>query len=333
MNKPAKPRILCLLKILHERSDEEHPLSTTQLIQLLKSEYGVEAYRTTVAADIEQLTAFGVDIYTVHSTQNKYFLSSRLFELPELRLLTDAVESSRFITDKKSRELLTKIGTLTSCYHADTLSRSIFSDTGFKQHNEQGYYVIDAISSAIEQKKKISFQYYQYNSVKQRELKNGGKPYLVSPFRMVWNGDYYYLLGYSDKHHGMVCFRVDRILRQPKLTDEAAVPMPNEQVLNRYLKTTFRMFGGQRQNVNLYCDNSMMNAVIDQFGTDVAVHPGDAGHFIVRTEVAVSPIFFRWVFSFAGKIRILSPSGVRDEYAQLVRQAAAALDEPMPTDR
>ena len=185
----TKPRILYLQKILLERSDEENPLSTTQLINILNDEYGISAHRTTITKDI----------VVIHSTQSKYFVASRKFELPELKLLIDAVESSKFITSKKSDALIEKIHTMTSAGQVEKLRRNNYVVNRIKPDNEQIYYIIDTINEAINSGKQISFQYYDYTGLKKKVLKNKGEVYKLSPYKLLWNGDNYYVIGYSEK--------------------------------------------------------------------------------------------------------------------------------------
>ena len=203
----TKPRILYLQKILLERTDEENPLSTTQLINILNDEYGISAHRTTVTKDIAALQEFGMDIVTIHSTQSKYFVASRKFELPELKLLIDAVESSKFITKKKSETLIKKIHTMTSPGQVAKLKRNNYVVNRIKPDNEQIYYIIDAINDAINAGKQISFQYYDYTGLKKKVLKNKGEIYKLSPYKLLWCGDYYYVLGYSEKKSKVINFR------------------------------------------------------------------------------------------------------------------------------
>ena len=177
----TKPRILYLQKILLERTDEENPLSTTQLINILNDEYGISAHRTTITKDIAALQEFGMDIVTIHSTQSKYFVASRKFELPELKLLIDAVESSKFVTKKKSEALIEKIHTMTSSGQVEKLKRNNYVVNRIKPDNEQIYYIIDAINDAINAGKQISFQYYDYTGLKKKVLKNKGEIYKLSP--------------------------------------------------------------------------------------------------------------------------------------------------------
>ena len=323
----TKPRILYLKKILEERTDEEHPLSTTQLINILNNEYGISAHRTTVTKDIAALQEFGMDIVTIHSTQSKYFVASRKFELPELKLLIDAVESSKFITKKKSETLIEKIHTMTSPGQVAKLKRNNYVVNRIKPDNEQIYYIIDAINDAINAGKQISFQYYDYTGLKKKVLKNKGEVYKLSPYKLLWCGDYYYVLGYSEKKSKVINFRVDRIASKPEILDKDIIPMPDDFDIENYTKEVFFMFSGEKVLVDLRCDNSLMKTMVDRFGEDVTTLAYDMTSFRVQTEVSASPTFFGWVFGFNGKVQILAPESVKEQYRQMIAQADEGMQE------
>ena len=289
----TKSRILYLQKILLERTDEENPLSTTQLINILNDEYGISAHRTTVTKDIAALQEFGMDIVTIHSTQSKYFVASRKFELPEPKLLIDAVESSKFITKKKSKTLIEKIHTMTSPGQVAKLKRNNYVVNRINPDNEQIYYIIDAINDAINAEKRISIQYYDYTGLKKKVLKNKGEVY-----KLLWYGDYYYVLGYSEKKSKVINFRVDRIASKPEILDKDIIPMPDDFDIENFTKEVFFMFSGDKVLVDLRCDNSLMKTMVDRFGEDITTLAYDMTSFRVQTEVLVSPTFFGWVFSF-----------------------------------
>ena len=312
-------RALYLAKILYEQTDEDHPLTTNQLIEALKNEFGISAHRVTIYEDMGQLRSFGFDIYTVKSKQNKYYLAARLFDLPELKLLIYAVESSKFITAKKSKELVEKIGQLASRNKADELRRFLYAEGRIKPENEKIYYIVDAIHAAINAGKKIAFPYFQYNGKKQKRLRNGGNEYVCSPWMLVWNGDYYYLLSHTDKH-GVTPFRVDRIAVPPRILDEDAVPQPEDFDISR-INTMFGMFIGEPQRVTLVCENSVMDHIIDRFGEDVETEPLDSKSFLADVNVAVSKPFFGWVFGFEGKVKIKGPAKVKREYEKMLQRA------------
>ena len=313
-------RALYLAKILYEQTDEAHPLSTNQLIEALQDEFGISAHRVTIYEDMEQLRSFGLDIYTVKSTQNKYYLASRLFDLPELKLLIDAVESSKFITAKKSGELVEKIGRLGSRHSADALRRTLYAEGRIKPENEKIYYIVDAIHEAINNGKQIAFPYFQYTGRKQQKLKNGGAEYMCSPWTLVWNGDYYYLLGHTEKH-GVTPFRVDRIAAAPRILEEDAVTQPVDFDITR-VNTMFGMFIGEPQRVTLLCDNSVMDHIVDRFGEDTETIPVDGRSFRATVPVTASKPFFGWIFGFDGKVRITAPAKVKREYEKMLQRAA-----------
>lgn len=319
-------RILYLMKVLVERTDEEHPLTTNQLIDILNCEYGIPAHRTTISKEIADLQEYGLDIVVVRSTQSKFFVGSRRFELPELKLLIDAVESSKFITARKSEALIKKIHTLTSSGQASMLKRNNYVTDRIKPDNESIYYIVDTINDAINHGKKISFQYYDYVKLKEKVLKHNGEVYTISPYKLLWSGDYYYVIGYSDKHSRVVNFRVDRIAATPEILEIPAIPMSEEFDLANFTKEVFFMFSGKEVEVELRCDNGLMKTMIDRFGEDVTVLAYDEGSFRLRTEISTSPTFFGWVFGFGGKVQILGPESVKEQYKQMVLNEVKSIE-------
>lgn len=318
----GKPRILYLQKILLERTDEEHPLTTTQLIEILSKEYGISAHRTTISKDITALQEFGLDVIMIHSTQCKYFVGSRKFELPELKLLIDAVESSKFITKRKSDVLIQKIHTLASIGQVSKLKRNNYVANRVKPDNEQIYYIVDTINTAINEGRQISFQYYDYTGLKKRVLKNKGEVYKLSPYKLLWNSDYYYVIGYSEKREKIISFRADRIAAAPVILKENALPVPDDFDIENFTKEVFSMFQGDKVTVVLRCDNSLMKTMIDRFGEDVTALAYDMTSFKLITDVSASQTFFGWVFGFGGKVQILAPEEVRKQYGKMIMQAS-----------
>ena len=254
-------------------------------------------------------------IVCVKSTQNHYFIGDRLFELPELKLLVDAVESSRFITSKKSGDLIRKLGQLTSSAQAEQLDRHIYMDGMPKPSNEAIYYIVDTIQSSIQSNQQISFQYYEYLPTKEKVLKHQGYRYQFTPYALIWNRDHYYVVGWSEKHMKLSQFRVDR------MTSVEMMDQPGHQLLGfepaRYVQKVFGMYPDDLQMVTLFCENDVMRSIIDRFGEDVRTEVVDDNHFQAIVEVAPSPPFFGWIFTFAGKIRILKPDNVLEEMRQM----------------
>lgn len=220
------------------------------------SDYGIAAHRVTIYEDVTQLKDFGVDIYTIKSTQNKYYLASRLFDLPELKLLIDAVESSKFITEKKSRVLSEKLTSLASVNQSSELKRNISITGRIKAGNEQIYYIMDALNAAINKGKKVSFPYFEFYAGKRKRLKNEGVPYVLSPYTLTWNGDNYYVVGWSDKHNKIATFRVDRIYQVPEILSEDAVPKPKKYNIGEFAEKAFQLYDSEHAEVELVCENA-----------------------------------------------------------------------------
>lgn len=318
MKNGNKFRPLYILKILQELSDDDHPLSTNDIVDILQNDYGVKTHRTTIAPDIELLQEYGYDIITIKSSQNKYFLGSRTFELPELKLLIDAVQSSRFITKTKSKVLVEKLSSIASTYQRKELFRPLVVDNKTKPDNENIYYIVDTIHEAINNKKKISFLYYDYSPTKEKHIKNDGKPYVISPYELLWNGDYYYLIGYSDEKDKIITFRVDRIERKPVILKDAINKESTEFDLSVYCNKIFNMFNGDEQVVELECHNEIMKNIIDQFGNEVEITANGEDTFTVKVSVSVSPTFFGWIVGFGGKIKIVGLEEVKKDYIDLL---------------
>ena len=317
MDNEAKLRPLYLAKILYERTDEDHYLTTAQLMKILEEEYGIKSHRQTIKSDIEILTKFGIEIEEVKSTQNRYNVYGRRFDQAELKLLIDAVESSKFITQSKSSALIEKIGTLTSRHRAGELTRNISVEGRIRTDNEKGYLIVETINEAINLGKKISFEYFKYNVKKEKKLKRE-EPYKITPLHLVWNGDYYYMIGVYDYQERLGIFRVDRIHKIPVILKEDGVPAPEGFDLNAYVNTTFRMFNSEHEEVELICSNEVMDAIIDRFGEDVVTYANDMNTFRVVVNVAVSHVFYSWVFGFGGKVKIKGPEEVKKEYKAMV---------------
>lgn len=322
MDIDAKLRPLYLLQILKERTDEAHYLTTSQLCSILKQSYGMETHRTTIKGDIEVLRQAGFCVDERRSTQNQYRYIEREFEVAELKTMIDAVASSKFLTEEKSDDLIKKITALAGIHKARELKRNVVVDGRGKIENGQIFCIIDTINDAINRRRKIKFQKIEYNVKKERVLHRGGEIYTFSPYSLVWDGDHYYVVGYSDKHRTVGSHRVDRIAGRPEMLDEAAVPQEAGFSVEKYVKTTFRMYDAPREEVELLCDNGVMDAIIDQFGPDVQTYAGDLQNFRVIEEVAVGKVFFNWIFGFEGKVRIKGPESVKEQYRRMVENAA-----------
>ena len=327
MDKDAKLRPFYLAKILYDRTDEDHYLTTAQLMEILETEYKIKTHRQTIPADVEILRTVGMEIQEVMSAQKRYNLISREYDLAEIKLLIDAVESSKFITPKKSEELVAKLSRLAGRNQAENLKRNISVEDRIKYDNESIYLIIDGINEAINAGKKISFLYFKYDVRKEPKLRNEGKPWVFSPHRLVWNGDFYYMVGVFENGKKVGTFRLDRIVRRPDVLEEDALPFPKGFDFNKHLQVSFRMFGTEHRTVDLICSNDVMDAILDKFGKDVTTYAYDMENFRAEVEVVPSKVFFSWIFGFEGKVRINGPADVKEEYKEMVLKVAEGLEK------
>lgn len=304
-----------LLKLLNKNTDENNPISTTEIMDYFQK-HGMSVDRKTLRNDINLLVDMDYNIVTVKSSPNKYFWGQRSFEIPELKLLIDAVQSSRFISKKKSKELIKKLTALASDTQAKQLNRHITATGRVKTSNENTYYIVDAITDAINDKKKIEFQYEEYNGKKEKILRNDGEVYVLSPYSLFWNEDFYYVVGYSDKRERITAFRVDH-LHKVKISVEKAVQKPKEFKIEDYSNKIFEMFNGEETVVKLSCDNSLMKYVIDRFGEAVETQVETDNTFITTVSVELSPVFYGWIFQFGGKVKIVGPASIVKQYEHM----------------
>ncbi len=321
MDNDAKLRPLYLGKILYERTDEENALTTNQLIRILKDEYHINSHRQTIATEIQLLQDFGMDIECIKSRQNKYHLVSREFDLVELKLIIDAVDACKFISGRESKKLSEKLVKLAGNGHADELKRNGSAEDRVRTTNEKTCLIIDAVNSAINTKKKISFRYFTYDENKKKVLRHDGKQYLFSPYELIWDGDRYYILGWSDSHGEMRTFRVDRISDVPLVLSEKAVKKPAGFSGARFVGANYRMFAGEVKEVRLICDNDTMDSMVDRFGERVFTEPVDKNHFRLKADIADSHVFYAWVFGFGKKVKIEAPEDMKAAYRKLLRDA------------
>ena len=314
-----KRRLLLLQKYFIEKTDEQHQTDTFALMQFLENQK-IPTNRKTLRADIKTLMDFGMDIVVVPSKPNKYFLGERDFELPELKLLVDAVASSRFITEKKSKALIQKLSKMASISQQEELKRNIYPSSRAKSTNETSFYVVDTINEAINNHKKIAFRYFEYDVDKKKVFRHRGEFYEMSPYALIWNEDFYYVLGYSEYHERVVTFRVDRI-RDAIVLEERAKPKPKGFKVEDYAKKTFEMYDGEEEIVRLLCDADLMKYVVDRFGEGVkaARSEDNPDSFIATIQIALSPTFYAWVFQFGRGIKILSPKNAVEDLNEMAK--------------
>ncbi len=313
-----KNRILFLLHLLQEQSDEEHPLSSTDIKKAFQEE-GCPATTQTIRSDIKTLRESGFEI--VSSIRNgvptAYYFEGRSFEYPELQILVDALSSSQFITKAKSRIMISKVSALSGPSHRGELQPGILVSDRVKAPNTQILYIVQKIQESIRADKKVSFKYYDYNLNKERIPRHDGENYIISPYATIWKNDRYYLVGYSDKREKVVSFRIDR-MDTPRIIQQQRVKEPEEFNVQNYSDKIFKMFDGPEQAVTLRCTTDMINHIIDYFGKDVPLDNITDSTFDVTVPVAVSNTFYASLFQYGGKIKIIAPEAVCSGYKQLL---------------
>jgi len=313
------------MKIFLERTDCEHSLTLAEIIKLLADE-NISAERKSLYDDINTLRAYGMNIETVRDSSVRYYLESRLFELPELKLLVDAVQASKFITAKKSGELIKKLEKFSSTYEAMRLNRQVYVSNRIKAMNESIYYNVDFIHNAINDNKKITFKYYEWTPEKEKRLRHDGALYSVSPWALTWDDEYYYMIAYDSAVSKIKHYRVDKMVKI-SISDEKreGSEVFEDFDMAIYSKQTFGMFGGELTTVRIECDNSLAGVVIDRFGTDVTMLPRGE-KFEASIRVMVSPTFISWALGFGSKLKILSPTPVAEMLKDTAKAALSMYD-------
>lgn len=309
-----KFKLYRLAQIMQEQTDDEHYITMPEIMKSL-AQYEVTADRKSIYADLRDLSVLGVDVEGEPvGNRYHYHVVNRAFELPELKLLVDAIQSSKFITEKKSNALIKKLETLVSKYDAQKLQRQVYVSGRIKTMNESIYYTVDAIHNAISENKKIKFQYYQWNVKKEMELRHNGAWYHISPWGLSWDNENYYLVGYDSAADKIKHYRVDKMLHI-KLSNESREGKEHFKKLDMadYAKKSFGMFGGKEQRVKMLVKNNLAGVIIDRFGKEVMMIPADEEYFTVNVDVHVSRQFLGWVFSLGEDIRIIGPDEVVEE--------------------
>ncbi|MBE5958980.1 MAG: WYL domain-containing protein [Lachnospiraceae bacterium] len=306
-----KQKILYLMKLFLTKTDEKHSLTMKQILEELEK-VGIEAERKAIYNDIALLTDFGFDIVMKGEGRSRgYSLVSRDFDLAELKLLVDSVQCSKFITAKKSNELIKKIENLTSIYQAKMLHRQVYVANRNKTLNENIYYNVDAIHEAIAENVRVRFKYCNYNLKKQLSARKDGKLYEVSPLALSWDDENYYLVAYDSEAGKQKHYRVDKI-KEIQLTDDKreGIELLKEFDVAVYAKKRFGMFDGEEQKIKLLCDNDYIGVIIDRFGKDVMPVVADDEHFTVVVDVALSQQFLGWIFGLGSGVKIIEPANV-----------------------
>ena len=312
-----KVKLLKLMELLRRRTDEQHPMTTSEICAAM-DEMGIPCDRRIIKQDVDNLNELGYEVMvTMVGHEKAYFVEDRSFSLPELKILMDAVHASSFITEKKSAELIEKLAALAGEHRAEVLKRNMVCFNTRKHSNEKILYTIDTLEEAVLSQKKVIFLYFDLDENGQRVYRRGGHHYVVEPVALVFNEDNYYLTSYSSRFDSTSNYRVDR-MDTVEIIDEPccdkAVSLRDE--VASYTEQAFKMFGGQLEDVVLEFDRSLIGVVYDKFGEGVKMLPSGEKKCIATVRVRISPVFWGWLFQFAGDMRILSPSSVQEEYRQ-----------------
>ena len=316
-----KLKIFYILDYLQRNSHQNHPVRASELLSMLDRQHNIVCDRKTVYSDIAALIDYGVDIVSIPGKNGGYYIASRNFELPELKLLIDAVQSSRFLTEKKSRELIEKLCSQCSVYDARLMRRDVLVSGRVKSMNETIYYNVDAIQDAIAQNKQITFRYFDWAIDGSRKYRD--KEYVASPYGLCQDNENCYLLAHSDRH-GVTSYRVDR-MSDISLTEEPRTPCPEltGKALVEHANRLFQMYSGETATVKLRFHRSLINVVMDRFGRDTMLIPDGDEHFVFTVNVAVSPMFLSWVIGFGAKAKVLHPQSVVDACKAMCMEALA----------
>ena len=321
-NSVLKMKMLALLEMLRQDSDEDHPMPTSEICDRLAAR-GIPCERKSVGTDIALLREFGYEVMDARSGKQKaYYIEDRNFSLPEIKILIDAVQAASFVTEKKAAELIEKISYLGSSRRAEILQGNIVRFNTRKHTNEKIYYTVDQLEKAILRGRKASFVYFDLNEKHERIYRKDKKEYVVDPITLVYMEDNYYLMCYSEKYANITSYRLDRMERTKVLKAPVceAAKMTDEQVA-AFTEQTFKMFGGETERVKLLFANHLIGTMYDKFGEDTKMERVDADSCIAVVDVQISPTFWGWLFQFAGEMKIVEPTELIDTYRHLLDDA------------
>ena len=316
-----KFKLYRLAQIMQEKTDDEHYITMAEIKAAL-AEYDITADRKSIYNDLRDLEVLGIEVEGEQvGNRYHYRVVNRPFELPELKLLVDAIQSSKFITEKKTNALIRKLETLVSKFDAQKLQRQVYVSGRIKTMNESIYYTVDAIHNAISENKKIKFQYYQWNVKKEMELRHDGAYYHISPWGLSWDDENYYLVGYDSSVGKIKHYRVDKMLKI-QMSEEEREGREHFKKLDMadYARKSFGMFGGKEQEVKLFVDNFLAGVIIDRFGKDVMLIPEDKDHFTVKVAVHVSNQFLGWIMSLGDGVKIIGPDEVVEQVQEEIER-------------
>lgn len=317
-----------LMQVMLEKTDDEHSLTLNQILEELEK-YEVTAERKSIYADFQDMTdKFGIEIIKEQIGRETYYhVGSRDFELAEVKLLIDAIQSSKFITERKSRELIKKVKSFVSEYQANQIQRQVYVHGRIKTMNESIYYSVDEIHNAIEHNKKIRFKYFSWQPDKSQYILNGGDWFTVSPWALTWDDEYYYMVAFDDFSKTCKHYRVDKMLK-PHAIDEKRDGAEHFKDLDMaaYSKATFGMYGGEKKRVKLHMHNSMCGVFIDRFGKDITFRPLDEKHSELNVEVFVSPQFYGWIFGLGKHVQLVGPEDIVSEMKEMMTGVMEKMD-------
>ncbi len=321
-----KQKLLYILKIFYEETDEEHPISIQQIIDKLDS-YGISAARRSIYDDIRVLKEFGFDIIMQKEKTYSYFLGSRMFETAELKILIDSIQSSRFITRRKSETIIKKLRSLASKPQSRQFSGQLYIYDRIKNQNECIFYNVDKLHHAIAENRKISFQYFDYNIKREKVFRKKGEFYCTNPLALTFDNENYYLIAYNEKFEDYVHYRVDKMTNIEILNEKRIMPKEKFNAAE-YVKPMFSMFDGKIEQITALFHISYLNVILDRFGNNVILRETeDKECFKAMFQAAVSPTFLSWIIGFGAGAFILSPQWVADEVKNLALEAAKMYDE------
>ena len=326
-NERQKLKLLHLMRLFYEQTDEKHGLSTPQLIEELAAQ-GIDAERKSIYRDIDTLRSFGFNIQKLPTRPTTYALASRSFTPAELTLLIDAVQSSRFLTDRISNKLVRGVAKLGSKHQVRSLSKHVHVEGRIRMQNESVFHNVDVIHEALAARRKVAFRYVKHNVNKQPVAQGQGRTYLETPVQLIYSDGCYYLIAYNEKHESFPTYRVDR-MQGLRIADEPAAR--NEAIatfdVSAFSSRTFSMFGGEAVAVTLLVEETVMSAIIDRFGKDVEVTPVDEAHARVWTTVTASPTFFGWLAQFGTAVRIEKPAALAQQYIDYLQEIVKGYEE------
>ena len=308
-----------LMQVMLEKTDDEHSLTMSQILEEL-DKFGVTAERKSIYNDLQDMELFGIEIIKEQIGRETYYhVGAREFELAEVKLLIDAIQCAKFITERKSGELIKKVRNLVSKYQAGQIQRQVFVHGRIKTMNESIYYSVDEIHNAIEHNKKIRFKYYSWQPDKSQYILNGGDWFTVSPWALTWDDEYYYMVAFDDYSKTCKHYRVDKMLKLQTIDQKReGADRFRDLDMAAYSKATFGMYGGEKKRVKIHLHNKMCGVFIDRFGKDITFHPLDPKHSELNVDVFISPQFYGWIFGLGKYVQIVGPDDVVAEMKNML---------------